>query len=326
MRVMVTGGTGFIGRHVVGAALSRGHSVIALSRSSSASLPGAWEGRVEVRQCDLREASGLAEELLGVDAVVHCAAAMDGDLATQRAITVEGTRNLLEGMCSAGVGRIVGISSFAVYDFHRLEEGALLDEGSPLEEDLDSRAPYVRTKREQENLVRERALVQGWHCMIFRPGLVFGPGRTWFHHLGVRLGRRLWVTLAGEAALPLIYVENCADAIVAGLAPDAPGGVTINLVDDDLPTRSSYVAWLAAGSGSRPVVIALPWAALARSARMGDWINRQLLMGKAPLPDLLQPASLAARCKPLRYSNQVARSVLGWRPRWTVAEGLARSA
>jgi len=251
---------------------------------------------------------------------------MDGDLATQRAITVEGTRNLLDGMCSAGVGRIVGISSFAVYDFHRLEEGALLDEGSPLEEDLDSRAPYVRAKREQENLVRERALAQGWHYMIFRPGLVFGSGRTWFHHLGVRLGRRLWVALAGEATLPLIYVENCADAIVAGLAPDAPGGVTINLVDDDLPTRSSYVAWLAAGSGSRPVVITLPWAALARSARMGDWINRRLLMGKAPLPDLLRPASLAARCKPLHYSNQVARSVLGWRPRWTVAEGLARSA
>lgn len=316
---MVTGGGGFIGRHVARAAAGRGHQVVALTRPGGQPLPA--EPGIEAVSHDLRTAEGLAAKLAGTDVVIHCAAAMGGDLATQRAITVDGTRNLLEAMQAAGVRRIVGIGTFAVYDTLRIPAGATLDESSPLEQDLDARAPYVRVKLEQEELIRRAAGAHGWQWTILRPGLVFGPGRTWFHHLGVRAGP-VWLCLAPEGLLPLTHVENCAEAIVLAAESDAASGEILNIVDDDLPTRRDYVRRLAGRTQPAPrTTIELSWLALDRLARSASKMNR-LVGNRLPIPDLLRPASLHARCKPLTYTNAKARRTLGWTPRVSWLTGL----
>jgi nucleoside-diphosphate-sugar epimerase len=243
--------------------------------------------------------------------VVHCAAALSGDLATQEAITVGGTRNLLAGMKEAGVRDIVLIGSFAVYDYQSIAANAQLDENSPLEPNAGARAPYIQVKQQQEALVRSTDSI-AW--TIVRPGIVFGPGRTWFYHLGAQLPGGIWLCLAPESKFPITHVDNCAEAIVLAAENRNARGTIINLVDDNLPRRGDYIAELLRNQPSKPRTLNLSWSALASMARIASLAGERA-------PDLLKPGSLSARCKPLQYSNTRAKTVLGWSPRldWRTA-------
>src|SRR5947207_14123914 len=130
MKVLVTGATGFLGRHVVAEALERGHAVRAVVRP--AGDVNRIDGDVECARVDLRSSRGLVEACRGVDAVIHCAAAKSGDFYTQFAGTVLATENLLKSMKEAGVKHIVAISSVSVYDYKKLWSFSRLDESSPL--------------------------------------------------------------------------------------------------------------------------------------------------------------------------------------------------
>jgi nucleoside-diphosphate-sugar epimerase len=244
---------------------------------------------------------------------------MGGTLDEQRAITVDGTRRVVSAMRSAGAGRLVALSTFALYDYLAIPDGSLLSETSPLS-NPGSGGPYERAKREQEDLVRASAL--SW--TILRPGIVFGRNRTWSYHIGWR-GLRRWVCYAGDSTLPLSYVENCAEAVAACLSGPASERAILNVVDTELPTRRGWAEALARRHSPRPRVGDVSWKTLTRLAGFASWIDRRLLFGRAPLPDLLRPASLHARCKPLRYTNERARAVLGWNPRHDLGAALERS-
>src|SRR5690606_11914315 len=161
---------------------------------------------------------------------------------------------------------------------------------TPLERHPERRSPYTLAKLEQENLVRARAMADGWHWAIVRPGLVYGPDRAWFHHLGIQLSATRWIGLERQGLLPLCHVTSCADAIGRARETDSASGQTFNLVDSDLPTREHYLAMLAERGNARTSVHFLSWKALDRLARGLDWINRRLLLGRAPMPGLFVPA------------------------------------
>ena len=310
MRVLITGGTGFIGSRVSAMAAARGHDVTLLARHAA-------DGTASIAH-DLAQPTGLTGLVGGFEAVIHCAAAMGGSAEMQRSSTIIGTRNLVDAMQAARVRRCVLVSSFAVYDYLALSPGDILTEDAPLDESGDARGPYIAAKREQEKIVTGSPDLD-W--TVFRPGLVFGPGRTWFYHLGGRHSN-IWVTMSGAGLLPLAHVDNCAEAIVAAL--DTPSSVraTLNLVDDDLPTRTRYVTWLADREARRPVVMDVPWPALNAVSR-GAWLaTHGLLRDIVKPPGSLHPAVLAARCKPLRYDNSRARAVLNWSPRIRVTDGV----
>ncbi len=337
MRVLVTGGTGFIGRHVAAEASRRGIAARLLSRTADHLPPlpaaaaeptrtgDARSASIEIVAHDLTRREGLADILAGCDAVIHLAASMHGDLAAQRADTVDGTRHLLAAMEEAGLRHIIAVSSLAVYDYRDLPVGGTLDEDAPLDDEAARRAPYVWAKREQERLVREHGEARGWRWTVLRPGIVFGPGRTWFYHLGAKLSARLWLCLAPDAPLPVTYVEHCARAIVLALGAGAARGATLNIVDTELPTRGSWVDALARRTRPRPRIVRVPWSLLDGSARAAGAVDRVLFRGRAPLPGLLRSSSLHARCKPLRYPNRRARETLDWAPHRSLAEALERS-
>jgi len=293
MRILVTGAGGFLGGAVVRAALARGHAVTALVRGE----PRGDFAPARAVRCDLAQSTELEALVAGHDAVIHCAASMRNDETKQQRDTIAATRTLLAALERSGVGRLVLASSLAVYDHRRCAER--LDESAPLERDLAARGPYVAAKLEVERLARDSRL----DARILRPGLIHGPGREWFHHLGIALGGRAWIALCGTARLPLVSLESCAQAFVLA-AEVRQGDFTVNVVDERVTTRGEYLRTLAAAIRPRPLVLSLPWGLLNAASRLASAVGSSA--------GSLHPARLAARCRPLDYPCELARRTLGW--------------
>jgi nucleoside-diphosphate-sugar epimerase len=327
MKLAITGASGFLGRYTVAEALRRGHDVRAWMRPSAdeARLPWHDHPRVSIVRADLRSRRGLAEALAETDAVIHCAAAVGGDLYTQLAGTVVATENLLHAMRSAGVNRLVLISSFSVYEWLNKPSFSLLDESSPLEHRLYERDDYCLAKVLQERLARAFAAEHGLALTVARPGLLYGCEHVWTAFLGAQAGERTWVRIGAWAQLPLAYVENCAEAALLCAEKGGAVGETFNVVDDNTPSHRAYLRALQARMTPPPRVIPVAWLLMRMLARLAWVINKLALRGEGKLPGILIPTRLHARCKPLRYTNRHLREQLGWTPRYGLSQALDRS-
>ncbi len=326
MKFLVTGASGFVGRYVVFEALRRGHCVRALIRPGTATADLGWadHSNVELVRADLRSKRGLVEAVSTADAVLHLAISQEyGQLAG----TVVGTENLLEAMKQAGVSRMVLVSSFAVYNYRKLWTFSTLNEScavEALETEPQRREYYCLTKLMQENLVRAAGAENGLRFTILRPGAIFGKGHVWTARLGIALSDRAWIRTGAWAKVPLSYVENCAEAIVMCAEKDEAIGKTLNVVDDEAPTQRFYCRQLQRRLDLSPWVIPVPWTIVRMIATIAEITNRILFHGHARIPQILKPADLHARCKPLCYTNQKLRETIGWRQRYSLAEALDR--
>jgi nucleoside-diphosphate-sugar epimerase len=326
MNVLVTGANGFVGRAVVAAAIEAGHDLVALVRPAATLRGAPWDaGRLRVVRGDLRERGSWVDEIGPVDAVAHLAAATSGDLGTQFQGTVLATENLLLALDLGVLRRFVHVSSLAVYDYGALATGARLDEAALLERVPERRDPYTITKLFQERMVREALRSTRIELVVLRPGAVFGAGRLWNHGAALRLGRRVALIFAPGAGFRLTYVENCADAIVAALTEPRAAGRTVNIVDDGVPTHGAYRRMCRDAGAAVPFAIPVPWLALVAAGACIDWWNHRWLGGRAVLPEFLSLPRQQARWRPLRYSNQEAKAVLGWRPRVAMREAVERA-
>ena len=307
MRVLVTGATGFIGRHVVDALLARGHTVRAAHRWDS--KPD-FAAEVELAQVDLASGAGLRAALSDVDVVIHAAAVMQGPRQAQYEGTVSATQNLFSAMVTADVTRLVLVSSFAVYSGRGARGRHQVDENSPVATPAAARDAYCEMKLRQESLLREAAASAQWSATVARPGFVFGPDHLWSNRLGYRFGEYAWLCVGGRAALPVSYVDNCADALAFLAEQTAAGLRVVNVVDDEPPTQSEYRERLAAGVGRPKVVIVLPWPLVHVLLRLLDRIDR-LTGRRLSLPAILRLEAGRARWQPTRYGNDALRE-LGW--------------
>ncbi len=310
MRILVTGAGGFVGTAVVDAARRDGHDVVAMRRPGAAPPERAGSSASSVAW-DLRAGPPPDEALAGVDAVVHCAAALGGDLATQMASTVVGTEHLLTALAGTGT-RLVAVSSFSVYDLRAVPEGGVVDEATPLDRDGPHRDAYARAKLVQERLTTEAHAGGDVAVVTVRPGIVYGPGRLRHALLGRSvLGR--FVRFAPSARAPITWVDNTAAALVAAAVRPGVEGETLNVVDDDVPTNATYADEVARRTGEAPGP-AVPWRLVAATAEAADVVDRWVFRRSLLLPGLLVPARVHASFRPLRFSNAQARRVLDWRP------------
>lgn len=320
MKILITGAAGFVGRYVVREALARGHSVSAIVRSGLADIE---HPELTLCRLDLLQQPELTEALQGIDVVIHLAAAKAGDFYQQFSGTVLATEKLLNAMRDAGVKRLIAISTFSVYEYKALPKNTLLNESSPLAEDPLLRDEYTQTKLIQEKLYRQFAEEQGGKVTILRPGMIYGREYLWHALLGAEMGS-IFLRIGSRSTLPLCYVENCADAILSAAESEASVGETLNLVDDNLPTQAEYVRQLKQYAEA-PKLKYIPWWLADGIARLAWWFNRTFLKGKAKMPGILVPVKLHGRFKPLRYSNEKAKRVLGWTPKYNFQQSLQRS-
>jgi nucleoside-diphosphate-sugar epimerase len=278
-----------------------------------------------VLELDLRRPEGIAAAVKGTEAVVHLAAVKEGDFDTQFAGTVLTTGSLLDAMAAERVHRLIVTSSFSVYDYLRIPCGETIDEESPIEQSAEHRDPYARSKLIQEQVTRDFQRDGGGAVTILRPGVIYGRSHLWTDRLGVKLGGNLWLRIGTRAELPMSYVENCAEAIIAALESDAVAGATLNIVDDELPTQRIYARLASERMSASPWMFPVSWALMRL---LGDVVwrcNRVLFRGRLKLPGILIPQRLHARFKPLKYENRRAKETLRWKPRYALQTALDRS-
>lgn len=303
-RILVTGGTGFIGARVTQALREAGHDALAGTRRAASQT-----GSIA---CDLDRPADVAAALAGVDTVVHCAYGEESAMPRQCA-------TLLAAMSTARVTRLVYFSSIAVYG----------DGQGPLD-------GYGRAKMDCEGLVRdwERA-GEDRRAVILRPGIVYGAGSPfWIDKMAERIRLGIWgeFSPAGEGWAHLVHVDDVAALTVVAvkrLHDEATTGEIppLDVVGPERPSWNAYFQSLAAALGAP----ALPTIGLAR---LRFWSVRALaakIWRRAGLPGGYRaalapvPGELALFRRRLALDAKAAPAFLGFAPKIAVKDGLARS-
>jgi nucleoside-diphosphate-sugar epimerase len=326
-RILVTGASGFIGARLVAALLRSGFRRIrCLVRSSNdlGRLRQAIKGNeesVEIRQGNLVSSDDCRELVEGVHIIYHLAGARGVKSFPDAFLnTVVTTRNLLEAAAAERLlKRFVNVSSFSVYSTHHLRRGDLLDETCGLEDQpMLRRDPYCYAKVNQDNLVIEYCEQHAVPYVIVRPGVVYGPGNRGIHgRIGIGTFG-LFLHLGGGNRIPLVYVDNCADAILlAGITPDVDSEV-FNIVDDDLPTSREFLRKYKA-QVRRFHSLYVPYQIF--SLFCTAW-ERYSKWSQGQLPPSFNRRMCSSYWKRLRYSNEKIKARLGWSPRVPFDEAL----
>jgi predicted dehydrogenase/nucleoside-diphosphate-sugar epimerase len=261
--VLVTGGTGFLGREVVKSLLAGGRSVRVLARRA----PPAWERVVGAEYVEADLASGAASSwFAGVDTVVHAAAETAGGWDEHQRNSIDATETMVRGAARAGVRRFVHISSLAVLE----GGGGPISDGHPLKADSRGSGPYVWGKLESERLAVRLGGELGLEVKVVRPGALVDyanfdpPGR-----LGKRLGNFFVAVGAPSDCLGVVDVAQAGETLawIVGHWTSAPS--VLNLIDPALPTKRDLLGRLRADNPDLsvlwlPTVILVPlsWAAM----------------------------------------------------------------
>ena len=246
MTVLVTGGTGLLGSHVVDLLLERDESVRALVWPGEDASPLARSG-VETVVGDLADGSGLEDAVRGVDLVLHCAAITGGwgDRALYEAVNVRGTLRLVELALEAGSLRIVHVSSITV---HGNDVHGIADETSAIRVEPN---PYSWSKVEAERRLHEIVESRGAPITVVRPGWIYGPrDRNSFGRFAEMIRRgKMIVVGAGNNNLPLVYVRDVANGVILAGTSDRAVGETYLLVGDEPVTQMRLSQHLASELG-----------------------------------------------------------------------------
>ena len=207
MTSFVTGGTGFIGSHVVQLLVQRGEGVRVLVRPTS-QVSRLKELGVELAFGDVTDPMSLPPLLAGCDRVYHLAAILGpwaGDVKRQYRANVEGTHNVLKAAEEAGTQRVVHTSSIAAL--------GVIDGGVGTEATVPTgrfQSHYGRTKFEAERVVKE-FVARGLDVVMVNPSVVFGPwDRGFGRFISLFLRRRLPALPYPDSPIGVVYVSDVA--------------------------------------------------------------------------------------------------------------------
>lgn len=311
---LITGATGLIGGRLAERLLTEeGVQVRALVRNPAKAHKLADMGATLIPG-DITQPETLKVAAHGCDIIFHAAAWVSESGAREEvwAVNVAGTQNLVDAALAAGMQRLVHVSSCAVY-------GSLQQFGITEETPTRQRGNlYADSKVEAEEVVFRAGRERGLPVVVARPSQVYGPGSYQFTIRPVEVikaGKMVLVD-GGRFLCKPVYLDNLVDGLILCAKVDAAVGEAFNLTDDQpVPWRDFFGAYgRMLGIESFPSApYPLAWGiallnevkAAARGKKTG--LNRKAVQ------------SLRSRNS---FSNRKAAQVLGWRPRFDLAEGM----
>lgn len=316
--VFVTGGSGFVGSHLISRLIADGRTVRALARSDSAAERVSELGAQAVRG-DITDVASLRAAAAGSDLAFHAAArtTRGGDREQFFADNVGGTQNLVRAAQEAGVRRLVHVGTEAA-----LMAGQPLvkiDETAPLRP--DSRAHYAASKAAAEELVLA-ANSDGLQTIVLRPRFVWGAGDTTVLPeivKAVKAGRFAWVG-GGHHLTDTTHVDNAVEGLMRAAQRGHPGEAYF-VTDGEPVVFRDFITELLATQGVPAPTRSLPAGIAKVAAGAGEAVWRGLrLKGVAPLDYM----SLWLSSQECTINTTKARTQLGYTPVRTRADGLAQ--
>ena len=317
MRILLTGGSGFVGSYVAEQLSELGHTVRALVRPSS-------DKRTLEKIKGLEFASGAVEKpdtltaaVQGCEVVIHVAGLVKARSPAEFfAVNEQGTKNLLAAAETAGVKKFVYVSSLAAI-------GPSLD-GKPVADDA---TPNPVSHYGKSKLAGERAVLaakERLQVTVIRPPMVYGPRdhETLAFFTSVKNGV-LPLLGDGQNTLSMIYGEDCARAITLAAVTDTPSGRTYFVEDGNVYVWKSALAAVEKAMGKRAFVrVGLPMFVIQISAALsqvwGKLTNTAQMLTLDKVNELKQPHWVC--------SGEGARKELGWVPQTMWEAGVQKAA
>lgn len=311
--IVVTGATGFIGRHVCRHLLDQGATVHGVARDDPG-IPGVQSYRIS----GLDDAAGLARALAGAYGVVHLAgrahvgeSASPAVEALYRRVNADGAGAVLDAAAGAGVRRFILASS--------VKAVGEASGQTPWTEATDPRPadPYGRSKRAAEQMVMSAAAARGIEAVALRFPLVYGPGvKANMLRLFGAVHRRAPLPVGGiRNQRSLLYLGNLAAAVSHLLLVGAMGRGVYFLSDGRNLSTPELVRGIGRALGHGPLVVSIPEWLLNGLGRIGDGIRRF-----APFP--LGSQQIQRLTGSLAVDSSAFMRDFGFRPPYSVDEGL----
>lgn len=339
-KILVTGASGFVGGRVVERlALDRFDGVRALVHKWSRAARVA-KFPIEIVAGDILNLADAAAAMQGITHVVHCA------FSDAPAVIVEGTRNLLAAAHAVGVKRFVFVSTAEVYG---VKVTGTIDETAPTPH---TGRTYGDAKINAENACREYQQ-RGLSTAIVRPSIVYGPfSRSWVVGTAKRLQSGLWSEFEGygDGLCNAVFVDDLASAILLAVDHPAADGEAFNVNGPEVGTWNEYFRRLNAAMGLPPLERKSAKQSARKTAVMsrvetvirafvgrfedklmeiylrGGWASNVMKRVKTILDSTPSHGELEdLYSRRAIYSDDKARRVLGYRPKFDLQRGLALS-
>ncbi len=261
MQIFLTGGTGFVGRHMLKPLLVEGHSVRGLLRSSDnqkarvvafSGMPAGWQERFTVAHGDVVTGAGLDQGMQGCDAVVHLVGIIvEKGGNTFEAVHHLGTRNVVATAKRNGVKRFIHMSALGAR--------------------ADGVAAYQTSKWKGEEEVR----ASGIPCCILRPSLIFGPGDGFVTQMMATMRKAPFfrpVPGDGSPKFRPVAIEDVTACFVRALTADAATNQTIELGGADELSLNDVLEEIARCASVRKPAIHIPWPLMFGAAALAKFL------------------------------------------------------
>jgi len=306
-KVLITGGTGFLGKHLCDALLQKNALVTALDFHKAACVAAG----LRFIEADIRRKEEVTDACAGRDVVFHLAAMPSiarGKAEEYYAVNVTGTRNILDAAHRHGIKKFVYVSSSTPYG---------IPKEFPLKEtsQVNPIGKYGRSKLQAEEVCRE-FIAKGMNISIIRPRVIIGPGRIGIFSIlfeRIRNNQPVYVLGSGKNIFQFTHVSDMVDVCLK--SAQYPGSDLFNAgCADILPVREE-LELLIRHAKSRSRIISLP-AGLARAG-----LKLLSLAGVSPLVE----EQFAIADRNFKLDTAHAREVLGWSPRYSNRESLIQA-
>lgn len=308
---MVTGASGFVGRHLIRYLISLGERVHALVRSHEDAVTLQKMG-VSTVVGDICERSTLSRAIHGARVIYHCAAASPScDDDEIRRTNLDGVRNLLHVAQHEGSSRIILLSSTNVLGPGSYENATEL---SPTRR---SREVFADVKIDSEQLGLQFSKTRGTDVTILRPGLIYGPGEHYIPKLAnsIRQGKFFFIGSRNNV-IPLIFVRDMVRLMVIAARTDVASGRIYHATDGSRTTIGQLVNTVADLMGSARPLRVLPYCIPRLACSVFEVAGRRGAISRTALRFLGTS----------RHVNiDLARRELGFEPKVSLLQGIQQT-
>jgi len=316
IRNLVTGGSGFLGSHLVEALVTRGEEVRVLVRPTS-KIDHLKTLEVELSYSDLNNVQSLKKAVQGIERVYHCAALSNdwGDRESFYVANVTGVSNILEAALEAGVSKFIHVSTTDVYGYPN----------APVDETASFQLRgwhYGDTKIEGERLVWSYYKKHGLPITVVRPVSIYGPrsGSLIVEIVELLKTGDMVHIGKGQKSAGLAYVTNVVDLILRSADNERSVGQAYNASDGSEVTWRQYIDRLAEIVGVDSPRIVIPY----RIAYFTGWLMEKAYGGlKIKSRPLLTRLAAELFGTDQGYSINKARQELGYEPKVHFDEGIS---